>query len=265
MLLKSKLLLTICLVAILLEGCNCENKKLCVYSIDYYNLREIKEGKFDYDIARKWYLDENPYRECACYILIRNSNLVIENRYENNGVDVYKGDYGYFIGVDDGVYDGWVRYYPYNSGAMKYESSIVANENCKGIVMINREKGYIITCNLFETGSNIGSVYELTCDNDKKTWEWTRAVTIKDYPLVSAYCEEDELLYVITDNSILSIDYKHNIHILKNTDFPAKVAPNSAVVFGGNLYCGSPMGIYEFEIDSGKEHWYPMNYSKYVK
>ena len=32
----------------------------------------------------------------------------------------------------------------------------------------------------------------------------------------------------------------------------------------GKIYGGSPMGVYEYELDTGIERWYPMDYSQYI-
>lgn len=255
----------IVILVITLAGCDRNSKTLSVHSTDYNGLTVMTEGSFDMEAAKSWYLDDNPYRNNTCYITVRDGSIFVENRYYENGTYLLKCDYGYFMGVNFGVYDGWVRYYPYNSGELELDNSVVANENCLGFIMVSDEKAYLLTCDNFDAREERGRLYELICDRENRTWKWNIVCEIEGTPLGFTFDGEKKAIYVITDVSIVVIDDNYKMSAVAETKYPAMVAPTSVAVLGGNLYCGSPMGIYEFMLDSGEEIWYPMDYSRYVK
>lgn len=261
-----KILMIICLSAVLvLTSCN-RGERIAVYSADYRGLTGLKEGEFDSDAAKTWYLNQNPYRDFSCHVSEKNGKLFISNRPGNEGIYSFKGDLGYFIGVDFGVYDGWVRYYPYNSGESGDSPVLVIGENCKGMIAADNRRGYLLTRNLFGDEDAGGSLYELVLDDGSGEWKWNLIAKTDDAPVCFTYSDDDDTVYIITYASVVSVTIKSgSAAVLKTTDNTAKNAANSMVKIGNSLFCGTAMGVYEFRLDSGEEHWYPMDYGKYVR
>jgi hypothetical protein len=44
-----------------------------------------------------------------------------------------------------------------------------------------------------------------------------------------------------------------------------QIGVDSIVLFEDELYCGSALGIYRYNPETGESLWYPMDYEKYVE
>ena len=83
---------------------------------------------------------------------------------------------------------------------------------------------------------------------------------------VTAYylSEEDGCIYFATDMSIVKMTFDGKAERLVWVDYFYTIGVNSIVKFEGELYCGSALGIYRFNPETGEDFWYQMDYGKYV-
>ena len=235
-----------------------------VSSPDFPNLRRLTACEFDCDKNRKYYSWDSPYELLSCCIEKKGTSIIVRTIRENEGkTHIFNADYGYFVGVNIGEFDGWVRFYPYNSVCFDLESTPVVNENCLGFIKISNSKGYLVTEDFRSMSKSecIGHLLELSGDYESGTFKW-ETIAETDCPLAFTYDEETESVYISTCTSIIMIDKNHTVKIIKETEIPYEILTNSMIKIGNSLFCGSCTGIYEYRADSDDEFWYPFDFEK---
>lgn len=254
----------ITILLIVLISCK-SNNYIKVSSYDYNGLKRLKEGDFSKETALTWGRPENPYDNYTCYVTVKNDELLISNSEPSYLSDVMPMNNGYFVGVDLGEFDGWVRYFPYYSAYPESgESFVVANENFGGFIKIDNNSGFAITYTYtmtpFDDGE--GKVYYLSLK--QKEWTYGTAITFSGIPRASSYVESEHVIYIVTTESILSYSVEsQELSVLTESTLLNYIGTNSVVKLNNNIYCGSPMGIYEYSLATGEERWYPMDYEQY--
>ena len=261
---KMHCVILILLFVIFVPSCS-NSAPLLINSFDYPKLVQLKPGEFDSDIANDWYSYE--YAEYSCYVSINEGELLISNRTNETKVYTEMFNYGYFVGVDLGEFDGWVKYYPYNSIDLgETDGTLVVAENCAAIVKRSNVNGYLLTSDYGGIIGNddIGHAYELQYSTAKDDWTYEIIGPLGGRPLNCFYVEEEDKLYVVTTQNIVVITNAKQIEIIVESNLIKSICPNSIVFLEGTLYCGSPFGIYRYNISTGEEIWYPVDYSKVV-
>ena len=134
------------LIIIFVWSCSNDRNSLAVTSTDYADLNRMEAGAFDEKLARSWYDVNNPYWERNCHISYENGVLLVQDQDGEQEVYSFAGDNGYFLGIDMGEFDGWVRYYPYHSEQPEAgESVLVVDQNAKGFCRIDNRNAYLFT------------------------------------------------------------------------------------------------------------------------
>lgn len=77
--------------------------------------------------------------------------------------------------------------------------------------------------------------------------------------------EEDGCIYFATDMSIVKMTLDGKPEEIVWVDYFYTIGVNSIVKHEGELYCGSALGIYRYNPETGESLWYPMDYEKYVQ
>lgn len=244
-------------VFFLLSSCN-HGTRLSVCSVDYPTLRYLYADTFDYDMALEWFLPNNPYAEYSCAISLLNGELYVENPSESPTSFVEEFDNGYFVGLDLGEFDGWVKYYPYHSRLHEEDGIIVCKENCKGIIKVNSQRGYLLTGEYFQSKGNI---YLINFSDD--AWTWSEPILLDGYPL-AYFISNDGFVYVVTDQNIVQITSNLEVEVIVQSELLASIGANSIVYKDDIIYCGSPMGIYSYSVSSNEEFWYPIHYDMII-
>lgn len=263
-------IICVCIVFIFilscLTSCSSGGTFLEVYSEDYPGLKKMEAGDFDRNKAVTWYIrEENPYSEYSCYVTAENGKLNVSNYSPEYKSAVMEMDNGYFVGVNLGEFDGWVRYFPYYG---KYPESgeefLVAKENFCGFVQINNEQGYVLTYPETDIGKESGIIYQLSMSEDGK-WTSETAGTISGTPQASLYIESEKSICIVTTEGILLFSTEDKtITTVCESEILEYAGINSVVKLNGIYYCGSPMGIYEYDPAEKTEKCYPMDYTEYV-
>ena len=55
------------------------------------------------------------------------------------------------------------------------------------------------------------------------------------------------------------------IAVVEEETFWYMVEITSIILYDGDLYCGSALGIYRYNPETGESLWYPTDYEKYVE
>lgn len=263
---NARLLVIFLCFCFLFVSCDAKNTNvLSVVSHDYSWLKELHSGEFDEDLARVWTQNENPHRENHCYVTVEDGTICVNNKSDISTTYLMQFNYGYFIGVNLGEHDGWVKFHKYNSNVTSNgEGILVANENCCGIIKNDMYSGYLLTVDYWELSDLTGRIYAIQTSQESKTWEWVKLASFEGYPYNCLASQEDECIYIVTDRSIISVSFTGSVNTIIQSDLLRKIGANSIVILDDIFYCGSPMGVYCYDKNSGIETWYPMDYNKYA-
>ena len=226
----------------------------------------MTEGEFDEEKAMTWFLD-NPYSDYTCSVSNKNGELWISNQDHEKRAHIQQFNNGYFFGVDLGDYDGWVKYSPYNTSLTGDDFQVVSNENCCAIIQKDNQNGYILTGvrKLLMDMTSKGSLYTVNYNDIEKAWQWDKVISFDGFPLAYYYSPEFDQFYVVTDENILQIKNDNTVETVVSSNLIVQMGANSIVCIDDTLYCGSPAGVYSFNLSSKEEKWYPMEYEKYVQ
>lgn len=268
MLLKIKTVSFILIISSFMCCCSCtDNNHYLQVTNDYIGLTKMVAGEVDTDMAKSWYYpDKNPYIDHVCNVSVQNGVLHISDKIKNNDSSVMFLAYGYFVGVN--LHDeGWVGYYPWGwlDEATPGQMTLVARESCFGFLKTGTKSGYIFTY-LVAVSEYEGYLYSVSYSETDKMYTWTRVATFDDIVDTYLYDSEAQCIYIFTIEGIekYSITDGTLTNVITSSILKQKVRLTSAVLMDGKIYGGSPMGVYEYELDTGIERWYPMDYSQYI-
>lgn len=262
--------IAVVMLIVILFMSSCTQSKaniLPVVSLDYPGLTEMIAGDMDEDVIRGWTsIDLNPYWECCCHVSLSNDELIISNKVDYNESFTMKGNIGYFVGVNIGHSDGWVKWYPTHSAwspEIVGKPKLVADESCQGFIKVDNNKGYLFTYDTFDDA--IGYIYELVLPDINGEWQWQRVGQFSSCPLAFTYNEDTQMIYVATSTELASFSIKDNeIVSLADLSLWQYTGVTSMVELNDKLYLGMCMGVYEYDLNTKQTKWYPMDYDKYL-
>ena len=228
----------------------CSGKgSLDVMSYDYQGLVKMEQNDIDLD-----YIWQN-FTGHYCGVSLENEKLVISRPDINKRSYTMMGNYGYFVGVDLGEFDGWVRFFPYDGDDT--EPLLVVDENCRGFVERGQGKGELLLTGLAHMGLNEGALYKLYLVD--KQWHWEKLCDLGSSPNAYFYNKDTGILYIVTDMAILAYTEEDGLEtLLKNEDL-GYMYPNSLVELDGKLYVGMALGVYEYDLGNGSTSWYTLD------
>ena len=255
-----------------------------VTSNDYPKLTKMEPEKFDFEEEMEREIadlnDENfVYR--VCYLTVEDDSLRVENN-----VDYFRTtqeetfNFGYLVGVNIGEFDGWVRWFPYHTShypeGESPKSILLSKENYSFIIKEDNDNAFIVceipTFGVNKDGETSGEtvVYDFDVIWDKNDGEAGYDISCTEIArfagAVTAYClsEEDGCIYFATDMSIVKMTFDGKTEELVRIDYFHTIGVNSIVKFEGELYCGSALGIYRYNPETGESLWYPLDFEKYA-
>lgn len=256
-----------CLVAVLFS-CSSPVRRIDVTST-YNGLNRLEEGEIDIDRLNDWiYIEGNPYHDRECAVSVHDGILhVSEIDDDANRRYMFIGDNGYFLGVNIGEFDGWVRYYPFNSATLSLESKLICENNCVGMVKCNNREGYFVVYDI-ESEDQKGTIYKLTLPDTDSKWECRQVAIVEGIPQCMGYDEERKELIVASDKGLYLInvtdgDLSPVSLTVPSQDVWSVIQPNSIAALDEFIYVGTSTGVYEYDRNTSEYHWYPVDYSAY--
>lgn len=240
-----------------LSACREIPSQIDVVSIDYPSMKCLQEGTFNPEIESKWWYIKNPYHDYVTSVSVVNGQLCLGNQIESRQSYLQCFDNGYFMGVDIGEFDGWVKYCPYFSLLPEAgREKLVSEQNCRGIIARDHRNGYILTSQ---------SLYAMNCENENYQWEWRLIESFDNGVRTYLYLNEQDVLYVVTAGSIVSVSADFQTTTIVESDILRYMETNSIVFYEGSLWCGASTGVYRYCFETDEERWYPVDYAEYVK
>ena len=277
-----KTVIVILLILSLLTASSCSAPNTIeVTSMDYPNLTKMLPGEFDENLCSYYTLANYKWHNYSCRLSVENGKLFVSNEravmpYEQHEMF----NHGYLLGTDYGEFSGWVRWclqeeliYP-EGKRPTVEETVLSDENCRFIIRLERE-----TDCAFVVLDTVCMMDDYEADTLVYRFERIRTGSGYDYTLefteiaslggdCTAYFNsiEEECVYLATDCGIYKLNYDGAVEtVVEEENFRYMVEITSIVLYEGEIYCSSPLGIYRFNPETGESLWYPMDYEKYAE
>ena len=278
---KKSIIAVLLIVSLLtLASCSAPNT-IEVASNDYMDLTKMTPGEFDKDLCSYYVLANYKWHNYSCRLSVENGKLFVSNERADMPYEQHEMfNHGYLLGTDYGEFSGWVRWclqeeliYP-EGKRPTVEETVLSDENCRFIIRLERE-----TDCAFVVLDTVCMMDDYEADTLVYRFERIRAGSGYDYSLefteiaslggdCTAYFNsiEEECVYLATDCGIYKLNYDGAVEtVAEEENFRYMVEITSIVLYEGELYCSSPLGIYRYNPENGESLWYPMDYEKYVE
>lgn len=278
---KKSIIAVLLIVSLLtLASCSAPNT-IEVTSMDYPSLKKISPGEFDESLCWKYILANYKWHNYSCRLSVENGKLFVSNERADMPYEQHEMfNHGYLLGTDYGEFSGWVRWclqeeliYP-EGKRPTVEETVLSDENCRFIIRLERE-----TDCAFVVLDTVCMMDDYEADTLVYRFERIRTGSGYDYTLefteiaslggdCTAYlnCKEEECIYLATECGIYRLNYDGTLEtVVEDEDFRYMVQITSILLYEGELYCSSPLGIYRYNPETGESIWYPMDYEKYVE
>lgn len=252
-----------------------------VASNDYKDLTKMTPGEFDKDLRSYYVLANYKWHNYSCRLSIENGKLFVSNERADMPDEQHEMfNHGYLLGTDYGEFSGWVRWclqeeliYP-EGKRPTVEETVLSDENCRFIIRLERE-----TDCAFVVLDTVCMMNDYDADTLVYRFERIRTGSGYDYTLefteiaslggdCTAYFNsiEEECVYLATDCGIYKLNYGGTVEtVVEEENFRYMVEITSIVLYEGEIYCSSPLGIYRYNPETDESLWYPMNYEKYAE
>ncbi|MBR6578817.1 MAG: hypothetical protein IKK74_07730 [Clostridia bacterium] len=278
---KKSIIAVLLIVSLLtLASCSAPNT-IEVASNDYMDLTKMTPGEFDKDLCSYYVLANYKWHNYSCRLSVENGKLFVSNERADMPYEQHEMfNHGYLLGTDYGEFSGWVRWclqeeliYP-EGKRPTVEETVLSDENCRFIIRLERE-----TDCAFVVLDTVCMMDDYEADTLVYRFERIRTGSGYDYTLefteiaslggdCTAYlnCKEEECIYLATECGIYRLNYDGTVEtVVEDEDFRYMVQITSIVLYEGELYCSSPLGIYRYNPETGESLWYPMDYEKYAE
>ena len=278
---KKSIIAVLLIVSLLtLASCSAPNT-IEVASNDYMDLTKMTPGEFDKDLCSYYVLANYKWHNYSCRLSVENGKLFVSNERADMPYEQHEMfNHGYLLGTDYGEFSGWVRWclqeeliYP-EGKRPTVEETVLSDENCRFIIRLERE-----TDCAFVVLDTVCMMDDYEADTLVYRFERIRTGSGYDYTLefteiaslggdCTAYFNsiEEECVYLATDCGIYKLNYDGAVEtVVEEENFRYMVEITSIVLYEGELYCSSPLGIYRYNPETGESLWYPMDYEKYAE
>lgn len=277
---KSIIALLLIVSLLTLASCSAPNT-IEVASNDYKDLTKMTPGEFDKDLRSYYVLANYKWHNYSCRLSLENGKLFVSNERADMPDEQHEMfNHGYLLGTDYGEFSGWVRWclqeeliYP-EGKRPTVEETVLSDENCRFIIRLERE-----TDCAFVVLDTVCMMDDYEADTLVYRFERIRTGSGYDYTLefteiaslggdCTAYFNsiEEECVYLATDCGIYKLNYDGAVEaVVEEENFRYMVEITSIVLYEGEIYCSSPLGIYRYNPETDESLWYPMNYEKYAE
>ena len=277
---KSIIALLLIVSLLTLASCSAPNT-IEVASNDYMYLTKMTPGEFDKDLCSYYVLANYKWHNYSCRLSVENGKLFVSNERADMPYEQHEMfNHGYLLGTDYGEFSGWVRWclqeeliYP-EGKRPTVEETVLSDENCRFIIRLERE-----TDCAFVVLDTVCMMDDYEADTLVYRFERIRTGSGYDYILefteiaslggdCTAYFNsiEEECVYLATDCGIYKLNYDGAVEtVVEEENFRYMVEITSIVLYEGEIYCSSPLGIYRYNPETDESLWYPMDYERYTQ
>ena len=277
---KTAIILILIALLIITTSCSAPNT-IEVTSNDYPKLTKMEPGEFDRDLYYDAVIAYYKWRDYSCYVSVENGELCVSNRKADTSdtKSAFFSD-GYLVGTDFGEFSGWLRWflqedliYP-EDGTPTVTETILSDHNCRFIIKPTRYSDYAFvvldTICMMSNVEDDTEIYKFERVSDGLGYDYSLAfeklAALDGECTAYLNCEEEECIYFATDRGITKLNYDGTVEkIVEDENFQYMYQITSIVIYDGEFYCGTALGIYRYNPETGDSLWYPMDFEKYVE
>lgn len=275
---KTVIVILLILSVLTASSCSAPNT-IEVTSKDYPKLTKISPEAFDEQLYYDAINADYKWKGYGCTLKLEDGKLVIENGNEDLSATKYVHfNHGYLIGASL-WHDGWLRWFSHASSHYPEGQEpiirLLSKENCRYIIKEDNDNAIIVSVlptigvgdDYITDGETI--IYDFDVNWDKNDEEDGYELTLTEIARFAgetrAYFKDGNDFYFVTDQSITKMTRDGKTEVLVRSHIFYQIGVDSIVLFEDELYCGSALGIYRYNPETGESLWYPMDYEKYAE
>lgn len=151
---------------------------------------------------------------------------------------------------------------------------LLSKENCRYIIKEDNDNALIVSVlptigvgdEYITDGETIIYDFDVIWDknDDQEGYELSLTEIARFACETWAYCKDGDDFYFVTDQSIAKMTRDGKTEVIVRSKIFYQIGVDSIVLLDGELYCGSALGIYRYNPETGEDFWYPMDYEKYA-
>jgi len=275
-----KTVIVILLILSLLTASSCSAPNTIeVTSKDYPKLTKMSPEAFDEQLYYDAINADYEWKGYGCTLKLEDGKLVIKNGNEDLSATKYVHfNHGYLIGAYL-WHDGWLRWFPHASShypeGQEPDIRLLSKENCRYIIKEDNDNALIVSVlptigvgdDYITDGETIIYDFDVIWDmnDDEDGYELALTEIARFAGETRAYFKDGNDFYFVTDQSITKMTRDGKTEVLVRSHIFYQIGVDSIVLFEDELYCGSALGIYRYNPETGESLWYPMDYEDYAK
>ncbi|MBQ8259257.1 MAG: hypothetical protein IJY97_06800 [Clostridia bacterium] len=275
-----KTVIVILLILSLLTASSCSAPNTIeVTSKDYPKLTKMSPEAFDEQLYYDAINADYEWKGYGCTLKLEDGKLVLENGNEDLSATKYVHfNHGYLIGAYL-WHDGWLRWFSHASSHYPEGQEpiirLLSKENCRYIIKEDNDNAVIVSVlptisvgdEYITDGETIIYDFDVIwdADDDDEGYELSLTEVARFAGETRAYFKDGNDFYFVTDQSITKMTPDGKTEVLIRSNIFYQIGVDSIVWFEGELYCGSTLGIYRYNPETGESLWYPMDYENYAK
>ena len=271
------LILALSCIMIHLTACTSVNT-IEVTSKDYPKLTKMEPSEWDEELYFEAIDADYEWRGYGCTLELENGKLTVKNgNYDLSATNYVQFNHGYLIGAYL-WHDGWLRWFSHASSHYPEGQEpiirLLSKENCRYIIKEDNDNAIIVSViptigvgdEYITDGETIIYDFDVIWDNndDEDGYELSLTEIARFAGETWAYCKDGEDFYFVTDQSITKMTRDGQTEVLVRSEIFYQTGVDSIVLFEGELYCGSALGIYRYNPETGESLWYPLDFEKYA-
>lgn len=239
----------------------------------------MSQSEFDEELYLEATNPDFKWHGYMCTLKLEDGVITVKNGNEDlNSTQYVQFNHGYLIGAYL-WHDGWLRWFSHASSHYPEGQEpiirLLSKENCRYIIKEDNDNAIIVSVlptigvgdDYITDGETI--IYDFDVNWDKNDEEDGYELALTEIARFAgetrAYFKDGNDFYFVTDQSITKMTRDGKTKVLVRSHIFYQIGVDSIVLFEDELYCGSALGIYRYNPETGESLWYPMDYEKYVE
>ena len=249
-----------------------------VTSKDYPKLMKMSQSEFDEELYLEATNPDFKWHGYMCTLKLEDGVITVKNGNEDlNSTQYVQFNHGYLIGASL-WHDGWLRWFSHASSHYPEGQEpiirLLSKENCRYIIKEDNDNAIIVSVlptigvgdDYITDGETI--IYDFDVNWDKNDEEDGYELALTEITRFAgetrAYFKDGNDFYFVTDQSITKMTRDGKTEVLVRSHIFYQIGVDSIVLFEDELYCGSALGIYRYNPETGESLWYPLDFEKYA-
>ena len=239
---------------------------------------KMSQSEFDEELYLEATNPDFKWHGYMCTLKLEDGVITVKNGNEDlNSTQYVQFNHGYLIGAYL-WHDGWLRWFSHASSHYPEGQEpiirLLSKENCRYIIKEDNDNAIIVSVlptigvgdDYITDGETI--IYDFDVNWDKNDEEDGYELALTEIARFAgetrAYFKDGNDFYFVTDQSITKMTRDGKTEVLVRSHIFYQIGVDSIVWFEDELYCGSALGIYRYNPETGEPLWYPLDFEKYA-